>query len=98
MTFNWNEEKNRQLKEKRKISFEEIVLCISEGKVITVLEHPNKKKHPGQYIYLVEYRNYVFAVPYIINEKENEIFLKTIYPSREYTRRFLRKEDKNETN
>ena len=30
VTYDWNENKNRQLKERRGISFEEIVLCIQE--------------------------------------------------------------------
>ena len=93
MTYNWNAEKNIQLKKERNISFEEIILCISEGKIVTVLEHPNKQRYPNQYIYLIEYKNYIYAVPYIVDEKEEEIFLKTIYPSREYTRKFLRREE-----
>jgi uncharacterized DUF497 family protein len=96
MTYNWNEEKNSQLKRDRNISFEEIIICISEGKIVTVLEHPNKQKYPNQYIYLIEYKNYIYAVPYIIDEKEEEIFLKTIYPSREYTRKYLRREENEE--
>ena len=96
MTFNWNEDKNTKLKKNRKISFEEIVLCIAEGKVIKVLEHPNKRKYLNQYIYLIEYKNYIYVVPFVRNEKENEIFLRTIYPSREYTKRYLRKGEYNE--
>lgn len=32
---------------------------------------------------LFEYRGYVWVVPYVADE--NEIFLKTLYPSRKYT-------------
>ena len=30
MTYNWNDDKNEELKQKRKISFEEIVICLKE--------------------------------------------------------------------
>ncbi len=88
MTFNWNEEKNLLLKQTRDISFEEIVLCISEGKVVTVLENTKKEKYSNQKLYLISYKNYIYVVPFVVNEKENEIFLKTIYPSREYTKKY----------
>jgi len=93
MTFNWNEEKNTLLKQARDISFEEIVLCILEGRVIKVMDHPNRKKYSNQKLYLISYKNYIYVVPFTMNEKENEIFLKTIYPSREYTKRFLQREE-----
>ena len=95
MTFNWNEKKNKELKKKRNISFEEIIICISEGKMVKVMRHPNKIKFPNQYLYLIEYKKYIYVVPFIINEKEKEIFLKTIYPSREYTKQFIRREEEN---
>lgn len=77
------------LKKQRGISFEEIVVCINEGKVLKVLEHPNKIKYPNQFIYAIEYKNYVYMVPFARNEKNQEIFFKTIYPSRTYTRKYL---------
>jgi len=87
--FDWSEQKNRLLKGKRGISFEEIVLCIQEGKLLTVLEHPNRARYPNQRIYLVVTRGQVFVVPFVVNESEEVVFLKTIYPSRKYTRRYL---------
>ena len=92
MTYNWDDRKNVQLKEQRNISFEEIVICIGDNRVVDVLEHPSTEKYPGQYLYLVEYGNYIHVVPFIYDEKEKEIFLQTIYPSRKYTRRYLAKE------
>jgi uncharacterized DUF497 family protein len=92
MTFNWNEDKNTLLKQTRNISFEEIVLCILEGRVIKVMDHPNKKKYVNQKLYLIEYNDYIYVVPFLINEKEKEIFLKTIYPSRDYTKKYLQRE------
>mgnify|MGYP001058441674 CR=1 FL=1 len=89
MTYDWNEEKNRQLKEQRGISFEEIVLCIKEDRVVTVLEHPNKERYPGQRLYLIEYRKQIYVVPFVVDAEEEVIFLKTVYPSRHYTKKYL---------
>ncbi len=96
MTFNWNEDKNAILKQTRNISFEEIVLCISEGKVIKVMEHPNRQKYSNQKMYLISYRNYIYVVSFVISENEKQIFLKTIYPSREYTKQYHMREERNE--
>jgi len=93
MTYNWNDDKNEELKQKRKISFEEIVICLNEKRIQAVLEHPNKKKYPNQYLYLIEYNKYIYVVPFIESKDENEIFLKTIYPSREYTRKYLKRRE-----
>ena len=93
MTYDWNEEKNRQLNQRRDISFEEIVLCIQENRVVTVLEHPNKERYPGQRLYLIEYKQRIFVVPFVVNAEEELVFLKTIYPSRHYTRNYLEPRD-----
>jgi len=85
--FNWNEEKNRQLKEKRRISFEIILLQIEKGRVLDILEHHNKSKYPDQRILVIEYNNYARLVPVIENEKE--IFMKTIIPGRKATKKYL---------
>ena len=92
MLFDWNKEKNNILKKERDISFEEIVICINENKVIQILYHPNKKKYPNQRMYLINYRGYVYVVPFVENKEKEEIFLKTIYPSRFYTKLYLKGE------
>ena len=48
MIFDWNDGKNRQLKEERNISFEEIVLAIDEGKVKDVIANSNSTQYPQQ--------------------------------------------------
>ena len=90
--FDWNEDKNRWLKNERGVSFEQIVFCIENGKLLDVIKHPNKKKYREQRFYVVDVNNYVYIVPYV--EKENVIFLKTIFPSRKYTKIYLLQEDK----
>ena len=96
MTFNWDDQKNSLLKEQRGISFEEIVICISDGRVVDVLKHPSPGRFPDQYLYLVEYGEYIYVVPHVYNEEKKEIFLKTIFPSRKYTKLYLGKVEENE--
>jgi len=48
-------------------------------------DHPNQEKYPGQKIFEIEAKDYVWLVPYI--ENEGGIFLKTIIPSRKATKR-----------
>ncbi len=87
MIFDWNKEKNRTLKKQRNISFEQIVIAISNGDILDILEHPNKEKYKNQYLIIVNIVNYAYVVPAVI---EGEIwFLKTIFPSRKYTKKYL---------
>jgi uncharacterized DUF497 family protein len=81
--FNWNAEKNEILKQTRGISFEEIVFLIRSGQLLGIEENPG---YPNQKIYIVEVENYAVVVPFI--ETENEIFLKTAFPSRKYTKQY----------
>ena len=86
--FSWSHEKNELLKKERKVSFEEVVLCIEKGKLLDILEHPNPEKYPGQRIFVINIREYACLVPFI--ETEDEVMLKTIIPSRKATRKYLR--------
>jgi len=81
--LNWSQEKNELLKAEREISFEEIALLIEAGNILGIEENPG---HPNQKIYILEIENYACVVPYV--ENEHEIFLKTAFPSRKYTKRF----------
>jgi len=89
MRFVWKEEKNKLLKQSRNISFEEIILAIENKQVVDVMEHPNQKMYKGQIILMVEYNNYIHAVPARISESGDECFLITIFPSRKYTNKYL---------
>ena len=74
----WNLLKSERLKKTRGASFEDIL----KGKLIGIKKHP-KKKH--QNIMLFEYKHYIWIIPYVI-EENGDIFLKTLYPSRKYTK------------
>ncbi|MCG6537657.1 MAG: toxin [Syntrophales bacterium LBB04] len=85
--INWNTEKSLALKESRKVCFEDIVFYIERGEILDDYTHPNQKAYPGQRIMVVGIDNYAYLVPYI--EKEEELFLKTIIPSRKATQKYL---------
>lgn len=86
--FRFNRDKNKHLKLTRGIDFETIIIIIKNDKQVKVVEHPNKKRYSKQRIFLVKIRAYIYAVPFI--EENDYIFLKTIYPSRKYTKKFLK--------
>lgn len=89
--FDWDESKNKQLKESRNISFEEIILALSNNQLLDLLVHPNKEKYPNQKLFVVELFDYVYVVPFV--EDKDKYFLKTIYPSREATKKYLEAEE-----
>lgn len=85
--INWNTEKSLMLKESRGICFEDIVFYTEKGDILDDYQHPNQQKYAGQRIMVIAINNYVYLVPYI--ENEDEIFLKTIIPSRKATEIYL---------
>ena len=87
--FNWNSDKGEQLRQKRGISFEEILFHIECGDILDILEHPNPQRYAGQRILVVAVNEYAYLVPYV--EDDNEVFLKTIIPSRKATKKYMAK-------
>ena len=85
--FDWNEEKNQELKNEREVSFEDVVIAIQEKKLLADIEHPNKKKYPNQRMFVVSINNYAYLIPYV--EDEEKVFFKTIIPSRIATKKYL---------
>ncbi len=83
----WNYEKNDLLKYQRSISFEDVVFHILSGDILETIEHPNQECYPGQQIHVIGIENYVYLVPFV--ETEEEVFLKTIIPSRKATKKYL---------
>ncbi len=73
----WNLTKSTRLKRTRGISFEDII----RGRLIAIKEHP-KKSHQGMLLF--EFKKYIWVVPFV--EEKDYIFLKTLYPSRKYTK------------
>ena len=83
--FNWGSEKNKKLIKERGVSFEICLVKIESGNILDIL---NNKNYPNQKIFVLEIEGYVYLVPFI--ENENEIFLKTIIPSRKFTKKYLK--------
>ena len=85
--FDWDEDKNEWLKRERNISFEIIISLIAMDNLLDIVEHPNKEKYKDQKIFIIEYDNYAYLVPFV--EDNEKIFLKTIIPSRKATQKYL---------
>jgi len=79
--FRWNEDKNKLLKEKRGVSFEEIL----GSKFIGAEKHPTRK---NQMVPKFEYKEYIWIIPCVVEDEY--IFLKTMFPSRKYTKKLKR--------
>jgi uncharacterized DUF497 family protein len=90
MRFVWDEDKNKVLKQQRNISFEQIILSIENKQIVDVIEHPNKEKYKGQIYIMVNYDEYIYVVPAAISNSGEKCHLKTIYPSRKYTKKYIR--------
>jgi len=84
----YNYEKNELLKKERCIGFEDVILSLENGDLLDDISHPNKNKYPNQDIFIIFIRikDYVYLVPYV--ETEDEIFLKTIIPSRKMNKKY----------
>ena len=85
--YNWNSDKNQELILDRSVSFEEAVFYIEHGGLLDDIAHPNTNDYPNQRIFILRIEEYVYLVPYV--ENEQEVFLKTIIPSRKFTKLYL---------
>jgi uncharacterized DUF497 family protein len=89
LDFDFDPAKNLKLKQERGVSFEEIVIAIQEGHVLDVIDHYSDDKYKHQKMYIIEIENYVYLVPFTV-QSDNKVFLKTIFPSRKFTKQYLR--------
>ena len=79
----WDPAKSDRVKRVRGVSFEEIV----QAEFVSVLLH---KKRAGQSLLLFRHNKYIWVIPCVY--RGDEIFLKTLYPSRKYTKMMKRGE------
>ena len=93
MNFKWNMEKNKFLKQERGVCFEDVMGQINDDKVLDIIKHPNVEKYPNQSMYIVLLQNYVHIVPFV--KENNEIFLKTIVPSRKMNKIYKGENNEN---
>ena len=91
--IHWDPEKNQKLMNERGVSFEEIFVCIENKEVLAIIENPSRSyKH--QMVFVVALNDYVFYVPFV--KDGDDIFLKTIIPSRKLTKEYLEGGDDDE--
>ncbi len=79
--LSWSEAKNLELIRSRDASFAELLLA----RLLDVRKNPIRF---GQMIALIEFRDYVWVLPFV--RADGEVFLKTAYPSRAYTKEWRR--------
>ena len=63
--------------------FQESVTMMEKNKLLDIIRHPNTEQYPHQRIFIIEIDGYAYLIPFV--ESEEEIFLKTIIPSRKAT-------------
>ena len=85
--INWNTEQSLVLKASRGICFEDVIFFVERGEILDDYLHPNQEVYPGQRIMVIGMTNYAYLVPYV--ENEEELFLKTIIPSRKATQQYF---------
>ncbi len=76
----WDEDKNKKLISHRGISFEQVAELILAEEYAAILENPAR---PGQFLFLIPIDGYIHVVPFVI-DKDDNIILKTIFPSRKF--------------
>lgn len=83
----WDQGKNEWLIKNRGISFELCATYIQENNVVTVITNHPPYEH--QKVFILNIEGYAYVVPYV--EDDEKYFLKTIYPSRDATKKYLSK-------
>lgn len=85
----FNSDKNRLLKATRGVNFDDVLVAVRSNGILGDLQHP-QSRYQHQRILIVVIDHYVYAVPYVLDTKQQRIFLKTVYPSRQYTKLYLK--------
>ena len=90
IAISWSPEKAVLLRNnpaRNNIGFEDCLLAIQEGRILRDEPNPSPK-FPHQRMFVLNIESYAYVVPYV--ENKHGIFLKTIFPSRKYTAKYLR--------
>jgi len=86
IVYEWNEDKNIILSRERDISFEDVIFALKNDKLLDIILSPT---HEEQKCFVVEMKSYAYIIPYV-KVNDTQYFLKTIYPSRKYTKIYLK--------
>lgn len=92
LQFTFNVEKSEFLKVTRGVSFVEIIAAIEEGNLLDNIAHPSHK-HPNQRMLVVKIGHYAYVVPYVFQGTQQRLLLKTLYPSRVMTRKYIQRKE-----
>lgn len=84
MKITWDKNKNEWLIINRGITFDEISDKIINKEYYEILDNPTRD---DQSYFILEIENYTWVVPFIVTD-ENEIILKTAFPSRKFHKRY----------
>ena len=95
ITYRLSPEKNKQLIAERQISFEDVIAALDNNQLLEVVNHPNQQKYPNQQIFVVQIKDYVYLVPFVV-EKHDSIFLKTVFASRKAKKKHSTEGNKND--
>lgn len=85
--YAWDNGKNEWLISERGVSFERVIYVIENNGLLDVIRHPNSEKYPNQKVFIVNIEEYAYLVPFV--ETQEEIFLKTVIPSRKATKKYI---------
>lgn len=77
MGITWDSEKNARLRGTGGIDFDDLLKTV----ILGIIQHPGRRH---QKLLLFEVEGYVWAAPCVI--RGDELFLKTAFPSRKYTK------------
>ena len=88
--FDYSEQKDLILRETRGVGFTEVIEAVKNRNILDDLEHTNKRKYPNQRLLIVEIKRYAYVAPYVIDKKGKKKFLKTVYPSRDMTKKYMK--------
>jgi len=84
MNIIWDKNKNEWLMLNRGISFEEISDKILNDDFQEIVENPARE---NQQYFIMNINNYTWVVPFLIN-KNDQIILKTAFPSRKFHKKY----------
>ncbi len=88
LIIEWDFEKNDRLLKERKVSFEMVVASIESDKVLGI--EANKSPRGHQQLLVIVINDYTYVVSFV--KDGGKIFLKTIYPSRKFYKKYYENE------
>jgi len=81
MNIEFNEEKNKLLKETRWVCFENVIEKIQTWNIIDIIPNENYKTQQNL---VLKINDYIYICPFI--QDKNGFFLKTLFPSRKHNK------------